>query len=236
MANLLTAWIRAIAATGKRPAIEKDTVWTRLLSYYRQRLDVYATQIESFSVADLTVALAEGSNGAARAKELHSLSAEYKTGKSPYLLRRMVSIAYELRYEPSSATLSPQSKKGKNLVCFLGRLRSAHETFKETAIQLQKSFVNLSIVCLPAPTSIRFTRGEVEERIHALVKKNRMPQPKKKNQIQNVLGRANEIRTPCHAEIQLLLHLESHISEDDPFPYIGCSKIMLAMSPGPISV
>ncbi|ODM20588.1 hypothetical protein SI65_03641 [Aspergillus cristatus] len=183
LAKLLTTWIRAIAATGKRPAIEKDAVWTRLLRYCRQRLDVYVTQIESFSVADLTAAPAEGSNGAARARELHSLSAEYKTGKSSSPLRRMVSIAYESRYEPNSATLSPRSKKGGNLICFLGRLRSAYKTLKETVIQLQKSFVNLSIVCLPAPTSIRFTRGEVEERIHALAKKNRMPQPTK-NQIQ----------------------------------------------------
>lgn len=51
-----------------------------------------------------------------------------------------------------------------------------------------------------------------------------MPQPTKK-QIQNELGQATEVRTSCHAEIQLLLHLESHISPDGyPFPYIGCSK------------
>jgi hypothetical protein len=54
LANTLTVWIRAIATTGKRPAIEKDKVWTGLLSYYEQRLDVYAAQIESFAVAEIT--------------------------------------------------------------------------------------------------------------------------------------------------------------------------------------
>lgn len=51
-----------------------------------------------------------------------------------------------------------------------------------------------------------------------------MPRPTK-NQIQDVLGRTNEISNACHAEIQLLLHLESHVSPNDcPFSYIRCSK------------
>ncbi|RHZ43196.1 nucleic acid/nucleotide deaminase domain-containing protein [Aspergillus thermomutatus] len=224
LADTLTTWIRAIASTGKRPAIDKDKVWTELLSYYKQRLDVYAAQIESFSVAEITAAFVEGSNGVARAWELHSLSVEYKIDKSTEVLRRMVSIAYELRYEPNPATLSPRSRKGRNSICFLGRLRSAYETFKETAIQLQKSFAKLSIVCLQALDSMRFTRREVEERIQILARKEGKPQLKKK-EIRKALGEKPEIRTHCHAEIQLLLHLESYTSpEEHPFPYLGCSK------------
>lgn len=224
LAEHLTIWIQAIASTGRRPAIDKDLVWTMLLNYYEHRLDMYASQIESFSEADITAAFTEGSNGVARAKELHSLSVEYKTDKSSEVLRRMISIAYELRYEPNPATLSPRSREGRNSIYFLGRLRSAYEKFKETAVQLQKSFSKLRIVCLPAPNSIRFTRSQVVERIQALARETGMPQPTKK-QIRNALGQATEIRTFCHAEIQLLLHLESHISPDDyPFPYLGCSK------------
>ncbi|GFF37800.1 putative sterigmatocystin biosynthesis protein stcT [Aspergillus udagawae] len=137
LANTLTVWIRAIATTGKRPAIEKDKVWTGLLSYYKQRLDVYAAQIESFAVAEITGAFAEGSNAVGRARELHSLSVEYRIDKSTEVLQRMVSIAYELRYEPNPATLSPSSRKGRDSICFLGRLKSAYKTFKETAIQFE---------------------------------------------------------------------------------------------------
>lgn len=224
LAKLLTTWIQAIASTGKRPAIDRDVVWTKLLNYYKQRLDIYATQIESFSEADITAAFAEGSNGASRAKELHNLSIEYRINKSSEILQRMISIAYELRYESNPVGLSPRSRKGSLSIYFLGRLRSAYENFKEAAIQFQKSFAKLRIVCLPASNSTRFKRSEVEERIRVLARKNGMPQPTKK-QIQTVFGQGTEIRTSCHAEIQLLLHLESHISSDEYlFPYLGCSK------------
>jgi hypothetical protein len=203
--------------------MDKDIVWTRLLSYYKQRLDLYAAQI-TFSQADITGAFAEGSDEVARARELHSLSVEHKADKTTEVLRRMVSVAYELRYEPNPATLSPRSRKARNAICFLGRLRSAYETFKETAIQLQKSFVKLSIVCLSAPDSIQFSRREVEERLQLLAGKKGMPQLTK-DEIRKVLGKEPEIRTHCHAEIQLLLHLESYKSpEEYPFPYLGCSK------------
>ncbi|KAF4236359.1 hypothetical protein CNMCM6457_002341 [Aspergillus fumigatiaffinis] len=224
LAGTLTIWIRAIASTGRRPAIDKDIVWTRLLSYNKQRLNVYAAQIESFSLADITGAFAEGSDGDARARELHSLSVEYKKEKSTDVLRRMASVAYELRYERNPAMLSPRSRKVRNAICFLGRLRSAYETFKETAIELQTSFAKLSIVCLTATDSMQFSRREVEERIQLLAIRKGMPQLTKEV-IRKALGKEPEISTHCPTEIQLFLHLEGNTSpEEYPFPYLGCSK------------
>lgn len=43
--------------------------------------------------------------------------------------------------------------------------------------------------------------------------------------IRKALGREPEIRTHCHAEIQLLLHLETYfLLEEHPFLYLGCRK------------
>jgi hypothetical protein len=136
----------------------------------------------------------------------------------------MISIAYQLRYEPVPVTLPPQSRRVRNSVSFLGRLRSAYETFKETAIELRKTFKALTIYCLPPPTGRWLTRDQMNRRIQELVKAERSQQPKKR-QLDNAWGTAAKILTPCHAEVQLLLHFECSISADaESFPYIGCSR------------
>jgi hypothetical protein len=46
LAQSLTIWIRIIASTMKRPTINKDHMWMKLVDYYKQRLNIYASQIE----------------------------------------------------------------------------------------------------------------------------------------------------------------------------------------------
>lgn len=217
-ARSLTIWIREIAITTERPIIENDRMWTELLKYYEQRLDIYASQIESSSDEDLTAAFLRGSDGRSSARELHGLSMQYKTSKSFKVIQRMVSIAYLLRYEPMPATLTSRSQKVRKSVAFLGRLRAAYETFKEAAIEFRRSFQKLTIVCLPAPTGRRFARSTMEQLMQELAKKSRIPQPKKEK-LDNAWGKETEILNPCHAEIQLLLHFEcSTSSKVKPLP------------------
>lgn len=191
LARKLTIWIRAISATAERPAIDKDIMWMKLVDYYKQRLDIYASQIKSLPQADLTAAFPEGSDGVALARELHKLSVEYGTDRSLNTLQRMVSIAYRLRYEPTPDTLSIHSKRARRSACFLGRLRSAYETFKETAIELRRSFAKLTVVCLQAPDPRLLKRRSIERRIEELSRDNGIPMLKKGTSLES-FGEKNE--------------------------------------------
>jgi hypothetical protein len=71
---------------------------------------------------------------------------------------------------------------------------------------------------------MRFSRREVEERLHLLARKKGMPQLTK-DEARKALGKEPEIRTHCHAEIQLLLRLESPTSlKEYPVPYLGAAR------------
>lgn len=89
LARTLTVWIRIIASTMKSPAIDRDYMWTRLVAYYKQRLHIYASAIvESPSENDLATAFVEGSDGRPLARELYSLSVQYKTAMSSEALKK----------------------------------------------------------------------------------------------------------------------------------------------------
>jgi hypothetical protein len=224
LARYLTIWMRTIAATGKRPTIDSDIMWAKLVDYCRQRLDIYATHIGSLSQSELTVTYVEGSDGNALIRELHNLSSTYKTDRSLDLLRRMVSIAYQLRYEPAPDVLSIASGRVRSTICFLGRLRSAYEAFKETAIQFRRSFTKLTVICLQAPQAQLLAKSPCERRIEELARDNGISKPKRERLLK-ILGKGKSVLAPCHAEIQLLIHFECSISPNSSiFPYFGCSK------------
>ncbi|KAM7211779.1 hypothetical protein V8F06_012846 [Rhypophila decipiens] len=226
LARSLTIWIRAIAATGTRRDIEKDIMWTKLLDYSKQRLDLYATHIkdQGLELSDLAAAFAEGSDGPDLVRDLHRLSTQYEPAASPDLIQRMVSAAYRLRYEPPVAILSSKSKRLRNSVLFLGRLRSAYEGFNEAAIVFKETFKALTVTCLGAPTAQIVSRAVIERQIDVLAKKHTMSKPGK-DRINKLLGKSTEVLIPCHAEIQLLEHFEGFLPPNaDRFPYFGCSK------------
>ncbi|KAK0709374.1 hypothetical protein B0T26DRAFT_721313 [Lasiosphaeria miniovina] len=224
LARSLTVWIRAIAVTTKRPTIENDAMWAKLLNYYKQRLDIYAAQIASSSELEVAAAFDGGSDGAALARELHGLSVKYEADESVAVLQDMVFAAYSLRHEPASATPAPSGRRLMNSVHFLGRLRSAYEAFKEAAIVFRTSFAKLNIVCIEAPPARLLSKSLVSKRVEALAREHEIPQPTK-DELQKSLGKASELSTPCHAEMQLLIHLECSLGPSaKPFPYLGCSK------------
>jgi hypothetical protein len=199
-------------------------MWTQLLSFYQQRLDLYASQLGYSSEEDLINASLEGSDEIDSARELYSLSTQYRMSKTSDTMRRMVSIAYILRYAalPNKSTF--RSMKVRRSIALLGRLRAAYETFKDAAIEFEKSFRKLKILCLQAPTAKWFTRRSMERWTQKSAKINKLPQLKKK-QLDDAWGEAAEILIPCHAEIQLLLHFECLLSiQSKPYRYIGCSK------------
>lgn len=135
----------------------------------------------------------------------------------------MISISYQLRYEDIPVKMSPQSRRLRNSVLFLGRLRSAYEIFKRTALEFPE-FKSLTIHCLPPPTGEWLTRSEISRRVQELAKDERIQQLNK-CQLDSAWGAAARILTPCHAEVQLLLHFECSVPSDaKPFPYIGCSR------------
>ncbi|GFF58698.1 hypothetical protein CNMCM8927_003895 [Aspergillus lentulus] len=199
-------------------------MWIRLLKFYQQRLDLYASQIESSSEEDITNAFLKGSEEITSARELYSLSTQYRMTKSSSSIQRMVSIAYILRYAALPITSNPRSMKVRRTIAFLGRLRAAYETFKDAAIEFGKTFRKLKIVCLQAPAARHLTRSSMERWTQELAKINKLPQLKKK-QLDDAWGKAAGISIPCHAEIQLLLHFECSLSpQSKPFRYLGCSK------------
>lgn len=224
LAKSLATWMKAIAITTKRPTIDKDIMWGLLVTYYKQRLDIYAAQIGCLSESDLTIAFQDGSDKDDLAQVLLDLSARYQAEASVETLKQMVTIAYKLRYEPEPEELSVQSRKVRRCVCFLGRLRSAYEVFKETAIEFRRSFTKLKIICLQAPEAVRISKTLCEKGIEELARDNGVPIPKRKR-IQAELGEGSQVFTHCHAEVQILIHFEClNLANTNPFPYIGCSK------------
>ncbi|KAJ5981709.1 hypothetical protein N7522_013337 [Penicillium canescens] len=221
LADSLTKWIRIIASTMKRPAIDKDHMWMKLIGYYKQRLRIYVSQIKSSSENDLAAAFIAKSDGILLAKEMYQLSAQYKTDSMPSeVLERIVSIAYQLRHEPMPNGLTSQSERIRRSVRFLGRLRSVYETFKETAIEL-RSFETVTISCLPPPNARWQKKGRLSRRVQDLIKVERVPQPQKR-QLDELWGPKTDLLTTCHAEFQLLLQFECSIPPNtNPFPYIG---------------
>jgi hypothetical protein len=226
LANSLTKWMRIIASTMKRPAIDKDQMWTKLISYYKQRLHIYISHIKGSSKDDLAAAFNMRSDGIVLAKELHELSAQYKADSIPLeVLKRMISIAYQLRPVAAPVGLTSHIGRIRRSVFFLGRLRSAYETFKETAIELQKSFKTITISCLPPPDARWLKKSQLIQRVQELVKMEQVPQPQK-HHLDKLRGRPTNLLTTCHAEVQLLLKFEGSFSTNtDPFPYIGCSRM-----------
>ncbi|KAJ6071225.1 hypothetical protein N7499_009239 [Penicillium canescens] len=208
----------------KRPAIDKDHMWMKLIGYYKQRLRIYVSQIKSSSENDLAAAFIAKSDGILLAKEMYQLSAQYKTDSMPSeVLERIVSIAYQLRHEPMPNGLTSQSERIRRSVRFLGRLRSVYETFKETAIEL-RSFETVTISCLPPPNARWQKKGRLSRRVQDLIKVERVPQPQKR-QLDELWGPRSDLLTTCHAEVQLLLQFECSIpTNTNPFPYIGCSR------------
>lgn len=69
----------------------------------------------------------------------------------------MISIAYQLRPMAAPDGLTSYIGRIRRSVCFLGRLRSVYKTFKETAIELQKSFKTITISCL-SPLDARWVK------------------------------------------------------------------------------
>ncbi|GAQ05484.1 hypothetical protein ALT_2805 [Aspergillus lentulus] len=191
-------------------------MWIRLLKFYQQRLDLYASQIESSSEEDITNAFLKGSEEITSARELYSLSTQYRMTKSSSSIQRMVSIAYILRYAALPITSNPRSMKVRRTIAFLGRLRAAYETFKDAAIEFGKTFRKLKIVCLQAPAARHLTRSSMERWTQELAKINKLPQLKKK-QLDDAWGKAAGISIPCHAEIQLLLHFECSLTNTKGF-------------------
>ncbi|KAK9847128.1 hypothetical protein MYU51_020453 [Penicillium brevicompactum] len=225
LANSLTKWMRIIASTMKRPAIDKDQMWTKLISYYKQRLHIYISHIRASSRNDLAAAFNTRSDGMVLAKELHDLSARYNADSIPLEgLKRMTSIAYQLRPLAAPVGLTSHLLRIRRSVFFLGRLRSAYETFKETAIELQKSFKTLSISCLPPPDARLLKKSQLIQRVQELVKMEQVSQPQK-HYLDKLRSYPTNLLTICHAEVQLLLKFEGSFSiNTDPFPYIGCSR------------
>lgn len=133
----------------------------------------------------------------------------------------MISIAYQLRPVAAPDGLKSHIRRIRDSVCFLGRLRSAYEAFKETAIELQKSFKTLTISCLPPPDARWLKKSELIQRVQELVKMEQVPQPQKRH-LDKLQALPIDLLTTCHAEVQLLLKFKcSYPSNIDPFHTSG---------------
>lgn len=213
-----------MAVSARRPTIDIDLVWAKLVQYCKQRLDVYASRISSLAQVDLTAAFTDCSDELALARKLHVLSAKYRSSGSLDILQRMISIACVLRHEPAPEPVSAHGKRARTSISFLGRLRSAYENFKETAIKFRNSFVKLNIVCRRAPEAMFLPRGQLERHVEDLARKTAFPKPDKQKLLR-IWGKGTDLLVPCHAEVQLLMHFECALPLDvDTFPYLGCSK------------
>lgn len=223
LARLLTTWLNAMARSRKLPQErDKDVMWTKLLEYHSQRLDVYAEQIGASSPADFAAAFSDGPD--AVAQDLHARAVGYVTERSVSALRSMVPLAYRLRYEPAPGALSSRSRKARLATAFLGRLLAAYENFKRMAIEFSGLFSGLSVRCTAGPEPQPRVIEGVKQRIQRLSREEGIPSPPPKK-IKSVLGQGDEARCYCHAEVQVLLHLEgAEAPAADVFPYIGCSK------------
>ncbi|KAI9721984.1 MAG: hypothetical protein M1812_001942 [Candelaria pacifica] len=124
----LQVWIRALATTGRRRYTDTDSFWGLLLTYYSERLDMYEKKfLEAFRAHHH--AFCKNKRRAVNQKVLNLAQLCYEVGPGDSH-HYIVSLAYELRYEPDLLPILDIETGGTpwpvfRSIAFLGRLRRA---------------------------------------------------------------------------------------------------------------
>lgn len=227
----LQVWLRAISATGKPPAIDKDTIWIGsgggegLVEYYHCRLEFYVSQISQHRLD------VEGVGGkTSSTSQLQRLCQRCSTvGNNPTvdILSEIVNLAYDLRDTDWSHLKHRDDGSGNRFakvvgaISMLGRLRAAYERFKVTAL----SFPDLESVTfrlVDPPCKLDIENAKLRKHIQSLAKTVGRKHLMKDRHVRRFIGASS---LHVHSEIQILVSLESDSGwRRNAHRYIGTSK------------
>lgn len=227
MLGRLQSWSRAIASTGRPPAIRTDALWIGnktgegLLEYSRSRLEYYISQINQLDNAMETLAVQAGVYGPVITC-LQSLCKGFKWDSTIHQLSDIVNIAYQIRYTSWKLTGSSKAPKALRAMLMIGRLRAAYECFKATALHFL-DFKDLVIKPVMLPHHVNINTIKFRRQLRELVEAYEFSKGLLKTKVARSYTGASRLH--IHAEMQILISLEKDPKwQRRAHRYIGTSK------------
>ncbi|KAI2607967.1 hypothetical protein GGR54DRAFT_390293 [Hypoxylon sp. NC1633] len=229
MVQCLQTWLQMVALTKKCPSTKTDRLWKQMVDFYHSRLSYYIEELTKFQEEQVINAYG---GDIEPVKELRDRCVSYLDSENRDNafedLHEIILLAYDLRYREQSTPTEGKAQRARNLVSFLGRLRSAYESFKAMAMGLSDSrdiCGSIKIILISAPKPKEQSMLEIRKRIDVLAFQCRLSPPRQ-GQLNEALGKSKSIiKSYYHAEMQVLMYLEASIeSRLNPYPYLGCSK------------
>jgi hypothetical protein len=187
----LQIWLRAILATGKAPAIEKDTIWVGLadkqglIEYSRCRLEFYISQISQYKLD--AGRLGADASPAGRFQRLWWLCSMFDKSPTVSALGEIVNLAYELRCTHWRHLNQTHPAKVVKAILMLGRIRVAYECFKTTAFSFPE-FKSIELKAVEAPYKIGIEVTTFRKQVRSLAESIGRKRLVKSNCAQRYLG------------------------------------------------
>jgi hypothetical protein len=131
-------------------------------------------------------------------------------------IRPIVDLDDTLRKELKTDALTEDQRQDRKSISYVGRLQAAHRTIRREA-RADPSFKDLGLQPVNHKRYKSFPSLIIKQLMDQLNAECGMPLPAP-------VCRRRSFRTVCHAEMQLVYHLEHKIENETPHFNIGCSK------------
>jgi hypothetical protein len=224
LAKGLQEWIRA-AATGKLTEDQRRVVWSQIIKFNRDFIDYYANSLKNQEESAMLQLFEKSSAVKETVRDFHTKCTRYPRKQLDMDCRmKILELSFVLRrFEPSDSgcTQSNDSLKIRKAIGFLGNYGAAFENFEAIASMEELFFKNLEIVCVELPPKTNQTMYSLKD-FRNIIGLLKLPNP------EEMWDTGREfLKGKCHAEVQLLAHLEKLAQKDECFKvhaYMGCSK------------
>ncbi|KAK7698525.1 hypothetical protein SLS57_012524 [Botryosphaeria dothidea] len=229
-----------------------ERLWLKMLSYAKLRVDGYRKELKQIFNANrrqIKKGSSEHSSSESRAatdlqcvmSEMHDkLCGTASIGKDDDTLSRLVQTAYKVRKwantERELGKLLEDSALAKKVypgLCFLGRLRTTYETFREISLDAWRGLeVRVYPVRKPNPVKVQSKSLSLSQTFDLLgltlgdntvktyIKKKGLTTKDASAKFDVLQGQ----KIWVHAEVQLIFHMEKE-NVKNYFPYMGSSKL-----------
>jgi hypothetical protein len=224
LANKMQSWLRKVSSN-EATEIVREKIWKEFVDYNYGNIKDYVQKFQDTALSELCTAAPTSTSGLLL-QDFRNCVNDYKMvlerrGNSRKDLEetglKILELAWHIRKKVRGSQ-NPRVKRPGQLtyIYFLGLFKAAFQTL-ESYVQSHSNFRYLEIVCVKDSTIQRrgFTLSWADLQLtmdELCTNKFQAPD----SELQWV-GK-------CHAEIQMLKHLENIPSNETPIPYIGCSK------------
>ncbi|KAF1943423.1 hypothetical protein EJ02DRAFT_421270 [Clathrospora elynae] len=214
---IANTWMHILALGGTDGLPENWDILGKIIEHNSEVIDDYIRLIADMHTVTLTD-LCRNPQTARQAQDLWDMCHRYiYAGNSGTTRRSIVEAAEKVRKLLPRDQLTQEDEKTRSTIRLLGVYPAAYETFRRTA-QQDPSFKDIGIEFVEHTSHGQFEARGIKSLMEAINGQFCKPVTKPR-------CRENDpCRTDCHAEIQLIYHLEYDVKHESPHMYIGCSK------------